>query len=214
MRDKNFLGQAHWSIVSKVMDVIGSGAKRRSDANSDANHKERVVDRSMKQELVDTLHSTFKQSNLVVVAELRGLTVAELTDFRRKMRAEGAGLKVAKNRLARRALTDTNYATLDSLFVGPTVIGFSVDPIAAAKVALNFAKTNEKVTIKGGSMNGLLLDKSGVEALATLPSLDELRGKLVGVLVAPATKIAAVLQAPGSQLARVLNAHATKAQAA
>ena len=172
------------------------------------------MDRSMKQELVETLQSTLKDSNLVVVAELKGLTVAELTDFRRKMRAAGAGLKVAKNRLARRAILGTNYEHLDGLFRGPTAVGYSVDPVAAAKVAVTFAKTNEKVTIKGGSMNGQALDKSGVEALATLPSLDELRGKLVGVLVAPATKIAAVLQAPAGQLARVMNAHATKGNAA
>ena len=172
------------------------------------------MDRSMKQELVETLQSTLQASNLVVVAELKGLTVAELTDFRRKMRAAGAGLKVAKNRLARRALTGTNYAQLDPLFRGPTAIGFSADPVAAAKVAVTFAKTNEKVTIKGGSMNGQLLDKSGVEALATLPSLDELRGKLVGLLVAPATKIAVVVQTPGGQLARVLNAYASKDKAA
>lgn len=172
------------------------------------------MDRSMKQELVETLHTTFKSSNLVVVTELKGLTVAELSDFRRKMREAGAGLKVAKNRLARRALAGTDYAGLDALFRGPTAIGYSVDPIAAAKIAINFAKTNDKVTIKGGAMNGHMLDKAGVEALANLPSLDELRGKLVGVLVAPATKIAAVLQAPAGQLARVLNAHAQKDQAA
>ncbi|MDI9348582.1 MAG: 50S ribosomal protein L10 [Candidatus Symbiobacter sp.] len=172
------------------------------------------MDRSMKQELVETLQTTLKASNLVVVTELKGLTVAELTDFRRKMRAAGAGLKVAKNRLARRALTGTDYAQLDPLFRGPTAIGYSVDPVAAAKIAVNYAKSNEKVTIKGGAMNGQLLDKSGIETLAALPSLDELRGKLVGVLVAPATKIAAVLQAPAGQLARVLNAHATKDAAA
>ena len=168
------------------------------------------MDRTGKQALVDSLHSTFQKVNLVVVTELKGLTVAEVTDFRRKMRAADAGLKVAKNRLAKRALTGTSYEKLESLFIGPTAIAYSVDPVAAAKVSVNFAKSNDKVTIKGAVLSGQFLDVMAVNALAALPSLDELRGKLVGLLQAPATKIAVVLQAPGSQLARVTSAYASK----
>jgi large subunit ribosomal protein L10 len=172
------------------------------------------VDRSEKQELVDTLHRTFTASGLVVVTRQSGLTVSEITDLRRKMRDVGAGFKVTKNRLARLALAGTAYEQLDPLFKGPTAIAFSVDPVAAAKVAVAFAKSNEKLTITGGSLGGQMLDLAGVQALATLPSLDELRAKILGVLQAPAAKIAAVLQAPGGQVARVLQAYASKDEAA
>lgn len=172
------------------------------------------VDRSEKQELVDSLQKTLQGSALVVVTEQKGLTVAEVTKLRGQMREVGAGFKVAKNRLARRALAGTKYEQLDLLFTGPTAIAFSADPVAAAKVAVAFAKGNDKLTIKGGSLGGQLLDQAGVQALASLPSLDELRGKIVGVLQAPAAKIAAVLQAPGSQVARVLQAYASKDDAA
>ncbi len=166
------------------------------------------MDRSEKQELVDRLHKTFQSSGLVVVTQQIGLTVSEVTDLRRRMRDVGAGFKVTKNRLARLALAGTAYEHLDQLFRGPTAIAFSVDPVAAAKIAVAFAKSNDKLTITGGSLGGQVLDLAGVQALATLPSLDELRGKILGVLQAPASRIASILQAPGSQVARVLQAHA------
>jgi large subunit ribosomal protein L10 len=172
------------------------------------------VDRSEKQQLVTSLHQTLKTAELVVITQQSGLTVAEVTNLRRQMRQAGAGFKVTKNRLARLALEGTKFEGLKSMFTGPTAIAYSADPIAAAKVAVTYANSNEKLKIVGGAMGGQLLDSNGVKALATLPSLDELRGKIVGVLAAPATKIAAVLQAPAAKLARVLNAYASKGDAA
>jgi large subunit ribosomal protein L10 len=172
------------------------------------------VDRSEKKELVASLHQLFVDNGLVVVTRQSGMTVAEVTDLRRKMQQAGAGFKVTKNRLARLALEGTRYEGLSSLFTGPTAIAFSADPVAAAKVSVTFANTNDKLTIVGGSMGGQLLDPNGVKALATLPSLDELRGKIIGVLQAPAAKIVGVLQAPAGQLARVFNAYASKDNAA
>jgi large subunit ribosomal protein L10 len=166
------------------------------------------VDRSEKQELVSLLHRSFQTAGLVVVTQQTGLTVAESTDLRRRMRDAGASFKVTKNRLARLALAGTAYEPLEQLFKGPTAIAFSVDPVAAAKVAVAFAKSNDKLKIVGGALPGQVLDAAGVQALATLPSLDELRGKIIGVLQAPASKLAAILQAPAGQLARVLQAHA------
>jgi large subunit ribosomal protein L10 len=171
------------------------------------------VDRSQKQKLVDSLHDTLRQTELVVITQQVGMTVAEVTTLRRQMREAGAGFKVTKNRLARRALEGTKFAKLAPLFKGPTAVAFSTDPVAAAKVAVNYANANEKLTIVGGAMGETLLDPSGVKALATLPSLDELRGKLVGLLQTPATRVAQVLQAPAGQLARVLGAYARKAEA-
>jgi large subunit ribosomal protein L10 len=171
------------------------------------------VDRSQKQKLVDSLHDTLRQTELVVITQQVGMTVAEVTTLRRQMRAAGAGFKVTKNRLARRALEGTKFAKLAPLFKGPTAVAFSTDPVAAAKVAVNYANANEKLTIVGGAMGETLLDPNGVKALATLPSLDELRGKLVGLLQTPATRVAQVLQAPAGQLARVLGAYARKAEA-
>jgi large subunit ribosomal protein L10 len=168
----------------------------------------------VKQQLVTSLHQTLKTAELVVITQQSGLTVAEVTNLRRQMRQAGAGYKVTKNRLARLALEGTKFEGLKSMFTGPTAIAYSADPIAAAKVAVTYANSNEKLTIVGGAMGGQLLDPNGVKALATLPSLDELRGKIVGVLAAPATKIAAVLQAPAAKLARVLNAYASKGDAA
>jgi large subunit ribosomal protein L10 len=172
------------------------------------------VDRSEKKELVASLHQLFVDNGLVVVTRQSGMTVAEVTDLRRKMQQAGAGFKVTKNRLARLALEGTRYEGLASLFTGPTAIAYSADPVAAAKVSVTFANSNEKLTIVGGSMAGQLLDPDGVKALATLPSLDELRGKIVGLLQAPATKVAGVLQAPAAQLARVFSAYASKGNAA
>jgi large subunit ribosomal protein L10 len=172
------------------------------------------VDRSGKQALVDNLHQTLISANLVVVTRQAGLTVAEVSDLRRKMRAAGAGYKVAKNRLAQRALKGTKYEGLDKLLKGPTAIAYSSDPVAAAKVAVAYANSNDKLTIVGGAMGADVIGPEGVKALATLPSLDELRAKLLGMLQTPATRIASVLQAPAGQLARVFGAYAKKGQSA
>jgi large subunit ribosomal protein L10 len=169
------------------------------------------VDRAQKQKLVDSLHGTLMQTELVVVTQQVGMTVAEVTTLRRQMREAGAGFKVTKNRLARRALEGTKFAQLAPLFKGPTAVAYSTDPVAAAKVAVNYANANEKLSIVGGAMGGQLLDSKGIKALATLPSLNELRGKLVGLLQTPATRVAQVLRAPAGQLARVMGAYATKA---
>jgi large subunit ribosomal protein L10 len=138
------------------------------------------------------------------------MTVAEMGELRARMRKEGASFRVAKNRLAKRALEGTPVAGIAGLFKGPTGIAFSKDPVAAAKVAVAYAKDNSKLVVLGGAMGANVLDVAGVKALASLPSLDELRGKIVGLLQAPATKIATVLQAPAAQLARVLSAYAKK----
>ena len=174
---------------------------------------ETIVDRAQKQKLVDSLHDVLSKTELVVVTQQVGMTVAEVTNLRRQMRDGGASFKVTKNRLARRALEGTKFARLAPLFKGPTAVAYSTDPVAAAKVAVNYAKANEKLTIVGGAMGDTLLDSSGVKALATLPSLNELRGKLVGLLQTPATRLAVVLQAPAGQLALVVGAYANKAGA-
>ena len=169
------------------------------------------MDRAQKQKVVDSLHGTLMQTELVVVTQQVGMTVGEVTTLRRQMREAGAGFKVTKNRLARRALEGTKFAQLAPLFKGPTAVAYSTDPVAAAKVAVNYANANDKLSIVGGFMGGQLLDSKGVKALATLPSLNELRGKIVGMLMTPATRVATVLQAPAGQLARVLGAYAKKA---
>jgi len=140
--------------------------------------------------------------------------VEEVTNLRRQMRAAGASFKVTKNRLARRALAGTKFEQLSPMFTGPTAIAYSRDPVAAAKVAVEFARKNEKLRIIGGGLDQTQLDAEGVKSLATMPSLDELRAKLIGLLQTPASRIASVLQAPGSQLARVLSAYAEKGEAA
>jgi large subunit ribosomal protein L10 len=169
------------------------------------------VERSQKEKLVTDLHHALADTVCVVITHQTGLTVAEVTDLRRQMRAAGASFKVTKNRLARRALAGTKFEQIGPLFTGPTAIAFSRDPVAAAKIAVEFANKNNKLRIVGGSLGNRQLNAEGVKSLAVLPSLDQLRAKLVGVLQAPASRIAAVLQAPGSQLARVLDAYAKKA---
>ena len=168
---------------------------------------EKAVNRSEKAEAIVELTRTFKDANLVVITRQSGLTVQEVTDLRRKIRAAGASYKVAKNRLTLRALEGTPFKALGPMFKGPTAIAYSKDPVAAAKVISAFAKNNEKLTIVGGSLSGEALDVAGVQALATLPSLDALRGKIIGLLQAPATKIAGVLVAPAGQVARVFAAY-------
>ena len=168
------------------------------------------MDRLQKEELVASLNDVFGTTNLVVVTRPIGLTVAESTDLRRRMRESGANFKVTKNRLTRLALKGTKFEPLSDFFIGPTAIAFSEDPIAAAKVAVNFAEKNDKLEIIGGSLYEEILDKAGISTLARLPSLDELRGKIVSLINAPATKIARVLGAPASQVARVLQAYAER----
>lgn len=172
------------------------------------------MDRAEKQELVTALNGVFKGAAAVVVAHYSGLTVAQMSILRRQMKRQGAGVKVAKNRLAKKALEGTDVAHVASLLKGPTVIAYSSDPVTAPKVAVDFAKGNEKFIILGGAMGKTSLDLSGVKALAALPSLDELRAKLVGLLQAPATKIAQIVAAPASQLARVVGAYSRKSEAA
>ena len=170
------------------------------------------MNRSEKAELIETLQSTFNEASTVVVAHQVGMTVVESSDLRGKMREAGAGFKVTKNRIAKLALKGTRFEALESMFTGPTAIGTSNDPVAAAKILVEYAKSNDKVAVIGGSMDGKILDKAGVEALATLPSLDELRGKLVGLIQAPAAKIARVTQAPAGKVARVIKAREEQLQ--
>ncbi len=172
------------------------------------------MDRAQKEAKVADMHQSFQGAELMVVTHQSGMTVEESTDLRRQMLAAGATFRVTKNRLARIALKGTKFEGLDNLFTGPTAVAFSEDPVAAAKVAVDFAKSNDKLTIVGGGFGEQELDQKGVEALAKLPSLDELRARIVGMINTPATRIAGVLQAPGGQLARVLNAYAQKGDAA
>jgi large subunit ribosomal protein L10 len=168
------------------------------------------VDRAEKSATVTSLGEVFKATKVVVVAHYSGLTVAQMQNLRRQMRQAGASVKVAKNRLAKIALEGSDVASIASLLKGQTVIAYSGDPIAAPKVAVDFAKTNEQFVILGGAMGKTTLDANGVKALAALPSLDELRAKIVGLVQAPATKIAQVVVAPASKLARVVQAYASK----
>jgi large subunit ribosomal protein L10 len=172
------------------------------------------VDRTEKSELVASLREKFVEAGLVVVTHNRGLTVAEMSDLRRKVRGAGASFKVTKNRLTRLALAGTKFEGIGNLFTGPTAIAYSKDPVAAARAVVDFTKGNEKLVILGAALGSDRLDVEGVKALATLPSLNELRAKLVGMVQTPATRIAGVLQAPGGQIARLLSAKAKKDEAA
>jgi large subunit ribosomal protein L10 len=168
------------------------------------------VDRAQKQALTASLHQDLADTVCVVITHQSGLTVDEATQLRRQMRSAGARYRVTKNRLARRAVEGTPFEALAPLFTGPTAIAFSHDPVAAAKAAVEYANRNTKLTIVGGGLQGQTLDAAGIKALATLPSLDELRGKIIGLINAPATKLATLLQTPGGQLARVLAAYSEK----
>jgi large subunit ribosomal protein L10 len=172
------------------------------------------VERAEKKELVASLNEVFKATSVVVVAHYSGLTVAKMQTLRKQMKLAGGEVKVAKNRLAKIALEGTDVAAIGPLMKGPTVIAYSNDPVAAPKVAVEFAKANEQFVILGGSMGKTALNPDGVKALASLPSLDELRAKIVGLVQAPATKIARVIGAPATKLARVVQAYADKSDAA
>jgi large subunit ribosomal protein L10 len=168
------------------------------------------LDRSEKSQLVSDLGEVFKATKVVVVAHYSGLTVAQMQTLRRQMKQAGASVRVAKNRLAKIALEGSDVASIAPLLKGPTLIAFSGDPIAAPKAAVDFAKAHEKFVILGGAMGTTALDPNAVKALAALPSLDELRGRMVGLIMAPATKIAQLLNAPAAKVARVVQAYAAK----
>jgi large subunit ribosomal protein L10 len=191
------------------------GKRERQGATGDpgsprlANWREKV-DRAEKQEQVASLNSAFKDAAAVVVAHYSGLTVAQMSVLRRQMKKGGATVKVAKNRLAKKALEGTDVDHIAPLLKGPTILAYSKDAVTAPKVAVDFAKANEQFVILGGAMGKTSLDLNGVKALAALPSLDELRAKLIGLLQAPATKIAQIAAAPASQVARVINAYSRK----
>jgi large subunit ribosomal protein L10 len=179
-----------------------------------ANRKELAVERAAKKEAVEQLNGVFKTTSVAVVAQYSGLTVAQMQKLRMQMKQAGASVKVSKNRLAKIALEGTDVVAIGPMLKGPTVIATSNDPVAAPKVAVEFAKMNEKFVIIGGSMGTTVLNVDGVKALASLPSLDELRAKIVGLLVAPATKLAQLANAPAGKLARVIQAYASKSEAA
>lgn len=166
--------------------------------------------RSEKHEFVAELEEVYKKSSSVIVTHYHGLTVSQVTLLRRALKAKGAGFKVVKNTLSKIAASKAGIQDVSSLLVGPTAIAYSEDPVEAAKVVVEFAKTNGDLKIIGGLVNNQLLDVQSVQQLAKLPSLNELRGKIVGILQAPATKVARVLQAPAVQVARVLQAYAGK----
>jgi large subunit ribosomal protein L10 len=172
------------------------------------------MDRAQKADAVTSLQQVFSTTNVVVVCHYAGLTVAQMSVLRQQMRAAGASVQVAKNRLAKIALKGTDVASIDGLLKGPTLIAYSGDPVAAPKVVADFAKANEKLVILGGAMGKTALNPDGVKALATLPSLDELRARLVGLIQAPATKIAQVINAPAAKVARVFAAYAKSGEAA
>ncbi|HXG78660.1 MAG TPA: 50S ribosomal protein L10 [Methyloceanibacter sp.] len=168
------------------------------------------MERAEKREVVTALHDVFAKTGVVVVAHYAGLTVADMTKLRSEMRSAGGRVKVAKNRLVKLALEGTDAKGIADLLKGPTCLAYSADPVAAPKVAVKFAKANEKFVILGGAMGAQVLDAKGVSSLAELPSLDELRGKLIGLLQAPASKIARTLNEPGAKLARVFGAYGKK----
>ncbi|MET0650885.1 MAG: 50S ribosomal protein L10 [Hyphomicrobiaceae bacterium] len=169
------------------------------------------MDRAEKRELVSTLNEAWKDTGVIVVAHYAGMTVAQMTEFRKRVKEAGGSVKVAKNRLAKLALKDTDSVSISDLLKGQTCLAYSDDPIAAARISVKYAKENEKLVILGGAMGKTVLDANAVKALADLPSLDELRAKLIGLLQAPATKIARIMKEPGAKLARVVQAKSAQA---
>ena len=172
------------------------------------------MDRTEKREFVASLAAVFAKTSMVIVTRNDGLTVADVTDLRRRVRAAGATHKVAKNRLASLALAGTQFEGIKPLLKGPTALSWADEPVAVAKVLVEFAKTNDKLVLLGGSLGAQTLDVASIKALAELPSLDVLRAQLVGLISTPATRIAGVLQAPAGQLARVFGAYAKTGEAA
>ncbi len=168
------------------------------------------MERTEKRDFVASLATVFGETSFVLVGRNAGLTVAAVDDLRRRMKANGATYKVAKNRLAMRALDGTRFQGISPLLKGPTALAWSKDPVAVAKTAVEFAKGNDKFVILGGALGTQVLDINGVKALAELPSLDVLRASLLGLIQTPASRIASVLQAPGGQLARVFKAYAER----
>jgi large subunit ribosomal protein L10 len=171
------------------------------------------MDRAQKAEQVAKLKQTFSETSVVVVTRNLGLTVKQSTALRNRMREAGATYKVTKNTLTLIALEGTTYAPIGDLLTGPTALATSPDPVSAAKVAVDFAKMTDRFEIVGGAMGDTVLDASGIKALAELPSLDELRAKIIGLIQAPATKIARTINEPGAMLARVIGAYAAKEDA-
>jgi len=171
------------------------------------------VDRTEKREFVATLGTVFAETSMVVVTRNAGMTVAEVSDLRRRMGAAGATFKVAKNRLAILALDGTRFEAIKPMLKGPTALAWSADPVAVAKAAIEFAKINEKLVVIGGALGTQTLDADGIKALADLPSLDALRARLVGMIQTPATRIAGIVAAPAGQLARVFGAYARRDEA-
>ena len=171
------------------------------------------MDRTEKEDLVASLQKTFEDSSIIVVTHYSGLTVSEMSDLRMRMRDAGANFKVTKNRLTRRALEGTKYKPLENMFKGPTAIAFSEDPVAAAKAAVNFSKDNDKLVVIGGALGEEQLDLAAIKTLASLPSLEALRAKIVGIINTPATRIVGVLKAPAGQVARVISAYSAKNEA-
>ena len=168
------------------------------------------MDRAQKRQLVTTLNDEWKSAGVIVVAHYKGMTVAQMTDFRKRMKDAGGSVKVAKNKLAKLALKDTDAEGISDLLKGQTCFAYSEDPVSAAKVSVKYSRENDKLVILGGTMGKTVMDVNAVKALADLPSLDELRAKLIGLLQAPATKIARVLKEPGAMLARVVQAQGAK----
>lgn len=168
------------------------------------------MDRAQKRELVSTLNEAWKDTGVIVVAHYKGMTVSEMSEFRKRMKEAGGSVKVAKNRLARLAVKDTDAQSIADLLKGQTCVAYSEDPVSAAKVSVTYARQNEKLVILGGAMGKTVMDANAVKALASLPSLDELRAMLIGLIQAPATKIARVLKEPAALVARVLQAKSAK----
>jgi large subunit ribosomal protein L10 len=190
--------------------IPGEWQSQTGGSRSGSANRRELVNRAEKAESVASLKEVFKASKVVVVAHYSGLTVAQLQTLRRQMKQAGAHVKVAKNRLAKIALDGSDVASIAPLLKGPTLIAYSGDPVAAPKVATDFAKANEQFVILGGAMGKTALDVNGVKQLASLPSLDELRGKIVGLIQAPATKLAQLTNAPAAKVARVIQAYASK----
>ncbi len=168
------------------------------------------MNREQKKAFIGEMGGQFGGAGILIVTQYKGLTVAQMSDLRRRVRGAGASFKVTKNRLTKLAIKGTAYEPLSGLFVGPTAVAWANEPVAAAKAISEFAKDHEKLVLVGGAFGDKLLNESEIQALAKLPSLDELRAKIIAIIQTPATRMAGVLQAPAGQLARVFGAYAKK----